>query len=107
MSLKLLTSTMLEKLTRFGSLCCSVLGMILSDRLRGMSGQLSGSGIDGSNGRESGGLGGGRAPLGPGPTFQADPAAWRQLVIQAPKSDFCCCESWLSGKCVSFMLHVL
>ena len=72
-----------------------------------MSGQVSGFGIDGLVGKESEGLGGSQAPLGPGPVLQADPAAWRQLVIQAPKSDFCCCESWLSGTCVSFMLHVL
>ena len=47
MLLKLLTLTMLEKLTRLGSLCCSALGMAWLNWLGGMSGQLSGFGIDG------------------------------------------------------------
>jgi hypothetical protein len=116
MSLNSLTLTLLEKLTCFdfvrsgsssswrsrsGQLPC------LRKGLERGKGQLSGLGTLGSIVVGSGGLGGGRAPLGPGPVLQAEAVAWRQLAIQAPNSDFSCWGSWLSGTCVSFMLQVL
>ncbi len=49
----------------------------------------------GVGGRLSGGLGGGRAPLSPDPTLQAEPELLRISSIQPLKLVFCWSLSWL------------